>query len=156
MERTCVLLKPDAVHRRLVGEIIGRFERRGFRIAALKLMRLDRALCERFYEAHVGKEFYERLVAFMSSGPVVAVCLEGRGAIEVVRGMLGRTFGAESAPGTIRGDFGLSNRYNLVHASDTPENARRELSLIFADGDYVDFEPSDLPWVYDLTGEAPV
>ena len=156
MERTCVLLKPDAVHRRLVGEIIGRFERKGLRMSALRLMRLDRVLCERFYEVHRGEDFYERLVAFMSSGPVVALCLEGEGAIDVVRTMLGETFGADSPAGTIRGDLALSKRYNLAHGSDSPDSARRELDLIFRDEDYVAFDPCDLGWVYDLTGETPV
>ncbi len=156
MELTCVLLKPDAVQRRLAGEILARFERKGLTLRALRLMRLDRASCERFYEMHKGKKFYEPLVAFMSGDAIVAVCLEGKDAVEVARKMLGPTFGPDAAPGTIRGDFGMSKRYNLVHASDSPESAERELALIFRDDDFVDRTPGDLGWIYDLTGDQPI
>ena len=156
MERTCVLLKPDAVQRRLIGEIVGRFERKGLTIVALELMRLDRERCERFYQAHREQHFYEPLVKFMSGGAIVALCLEGKDAIDVVRRMLGSTFGPDAPAGTIRGDFGMSKRFNLVHGSDSPASAERELAIIFAGRDLVGSDPSDLGWIYDLTGPEPV
>jgi nucleoside-diphosphate kinase len=132
-ERTLVLLKPDAVRRGLVGEILGRFERKGLTLEALELRTLDGETADRHYAEHVERDFYPPLRAFVTSGPLVALVLSGDQAIEVVRGLIGVTDGRKAAPGTIRGDLSLSNRENLVHASDSPESAKRELDLFFPD-----------------------
>jgi len=156
MERTLIILKPDAVQRRLIGEVIQRFEQKGFKIAGLKMMRISESLARRHYAPHEGKDFYEPLVAFMTGAPVVVLLLEGKNAIEIARRMMGKTFGSEADPGTIRGDFGLSNRFNLIHGSDSPEAAERETELFFAPEDIMDYEAADASWVYDLTGPTPV
>lgn len=134
---TLVLIKPDAVRRGLVGEILSRFEKKGLRIRGLKMLKMSRDLAEKLYEAHRGKDFYSPLIEFMTSGPVVAVVLEGESAIEVVRSMIGPTDGTKAPPGTIRGDYSLSNRENLVHASDSKENAEREIKLFFREDELV-------------------
>ncbi|WP_130865109.1 nucleoside-diphosphate kinase [Acidipropionibacterium timonense] len=131
IQRTLVLLKPDAVKRHLIGEIIGRFERKGLTIVALEQRTIDAEMASQHYAEHVGRPYYDGLAAFITSGPLVALVLEGREAISVVRAINGRTDGAQAAPGTIRGDYGLSNQQNLVHASDCPESAAREISLWF-------------------------
>ena len=133
-ERTLVILKPDAVQRGISGEILARFERRGLRIAALRLVKVERALAEKHYEVHKGKFFYEDLVKMISASPVIAFVLEGPNAIAVVRSMVGATRPHEAAPGTIRGDYALVGLRNLVHASDAPETAATEIKLWFADG----------------------
>lgn len=148
MERTLVVIKPDAVQRRLVGEVIARLERKGLRIAACRMRHLDEPTARDLYSVHVGKDFYEPLVAFITSGPLVALAAEGQGAIEVVRTMIGPTFGAEAPPGTVRGDFGLSRRHNLVHASDSPKSARRELAILFDASDFASYDLCDERWVY--------
>lgn len=130
-ERTLVLIKPDGVRRGLAGEILGRFERKGLAIEALDLRTLSAEFADEHYAEHVGKDWYPPLRAFVTSGPLVAVVLSGDQAIEVVRGLIGATDGRKAAPGTIRGDLSLSNRENLVHASDSPESAARELKLFF-------------------------
>jgi nucleoside-diphosphate kinase len=130
-ERTLVLIKPDGVRRGLAGEILGRFERKGLAIEALELRTLSAEFADEHYAEHVGKDWYPPLRAFVTSGPLVAVVLSGDQAIEVVRGLIGATDGRKAAPGTIRGDLSLSNRENLVHASDSPESAARELKLFF-------------------------
>lgn len=131
-DRTLVLLKPDAVERGLVGEIVSRFERKGLRIAAMDLRQLDEATLARHYEEHQGKGFYPDLVAFMSRGPVVALAIEGpEDTWEVVRAMMGTTNPRKAAPGTIRGDLGIEFTENLVHGSDGPESAVRELGIFF-------------------------
>ncbi|RMG06297.1 MAG: nucleoside-diphosphate kinase [Planctomycetota bacterium] len=135
METTLILLKPDCVKRRLIGKVISRFEDKGLRIAGMKLMKMDEELAAKHYEAHVGKPFYAGLVSFMTSDPIVALAVEGPNAIEVCRNMMGATFGFKAAPGTIRGDYGISNQYNLVHGSDSPEAAERELGLFFPGGE---------------------
>ena len=132
-ERSLVLVKPDAVRRGLIGEILGRFERKGLVIEAMVLRAMDAALADRHYADHVEKPFYPPLKAFMTSGPLVALVVSGDEAIEVVRTMVGATDGRKAAAGTIRGDLALSNRENLVHASDSPESAKRELALWFPD-----------------------
>jgi nucleoside-diphosphate kinase len=132
-ERSLVLIKPDAVRRGLVGEIIGRFERKGLTVDAMVLRSMDAALADQHYADHVEKAFYPPLKEFMTSGPLVAVVLSGDEVIEVVRAMIGATDGRKAAAGTIRGDFSLSNRENLVHASDSPDSAKRELQLWFPD-----------------------
>lgn len=130
-QRTFVMVKPDGVERRLVGEIIARFERRGLRMVGLKLLQPDRALAEAHYAVHRGKPFYEELVAFITSGPVVAMALEGPNAIALVRQMMGALRPLEALPGTIRGDFTADVQRNLVHGSDAPETAEAELRLWF-------------------------
>lgn len=156
MERTLVFLKPDAVMRGFVGEVLGRFERKGFLIAGMKMLRLSEDFVRRHYAAHEGKEFYEPLVRYTMSGPVVAVVLVGKDAVAVVRAMMGQTFGCESPPGTIRGDLALSNRFNLVHGSDSPEAAEREIAAFFAPEDLADYEPDATRWIYDQSGPEPV
>ena len=154
MERTLVLLKPDAVQRGLVGEIVARFERKGLKVVGLKLRRFDEALLRRHYAAHAGKPFFDGLVRFMGSGPVVAMALEGKNAIAVTRNLMGKTNCAEAAPGTIRGDFGMSVSFNLVHGSDGPETAVVELALFFPGAEeLVSWTPSEERWVYDVEGE---
>ncbi|GHF35624.1 nucleoside diphosphate kinase [Streptomyces mashuensis] len=131
-QRTLVLLKPDAVQRHLIGEIIGRIERKaGWTISALELRTLDRATLEQHYAEHVGRDFYEPLMGFMSSGPVVALVVEGERVIEGVRALAGPTDPIAAAPGSIRGDFGTITRENLIHASDSPESAEREIKIFF-------------------------
>lgn len=132
-ERTLVLIKPDALRRGLLGEIIGRFERKGLAIEALVLRGMDAALADQHYAEHVDKAFYPPLKEFMTGGPLVAAVISGDQAIEVVRTLVGVTDGRKAAPGTIRGDLSLSNRENLVHASDSPDSAKREIALWFPD-----------------------
>lgn len=131
VERTLVLLKPDAVRRGLVGSIVGRYEAKGLTLAAVELRRIDAAMADRHYSDHVQQPWYPPLREFITSGPLVALVIEGPGAIDVVRAMNGATNAAAAAPGTIRGDLALSNRENLVHASDSQESAAKELGLWF-------------------------
>ena len=151
METTLIILKPDAVQRSLIGRIIGRFEDKGFQIVGVKMMLIDQALAERHYEPHRGKGFYDGLIKFMTSSPVVVLAIRGIGAIEISRKMMGATFGADALPGTIRGDFGVSNSFNLVHGSDSAESARRELGLFFGSGELLDHVRAVEGWVYDLS-----
>ncbi len=134
MESTLVILKPDAVQRGISGEILARFERRGLRFAAMRLLKVERSLAEKHYEVHKGKFFYEDLVKMISASPVIAFVLEGPNAIAVVRSMVGATRPHEAAPGTIRGDYALVGLRNLVHASDAPETAAAEIKLWFPEG----------------------
>ena len=133
MQRTLVLVKPDGVQRGLVGEIISRLERKGLKIVALKMLQMDRAMAERHYDVHRDKPFFSSLVDFITSGPVIAAVIEGQDAVDVVRQMMGETNPLKAAPGTIRGDFGLEVQENLVHGSDSEENAQEEISLFFSD-----------------------
>ena len=134
MDRTLVLVKPDAFARRLTGEIISRMERKGLQIAALKLMTVDEETAKRHYAEHVGKPFFDPLVAFITSGPMVAMILDGPNAIEAARQIIGSTNGLEAAPGSIRGDYAVETRRNLVHGSDSPESAAREIEIYFGAG----------------------
>jgi len=147
METTLVLLKPDCVQRRLVGAILQRFEQKGLRLAAMKLVQPSRQLAERHYAVHKGKPFYDSLLTFLTAGPTVAVVLEGREAVQVVRDMMGKTDGAKSPPGTIRGDFGISVQNNLIHGSDSPDNANLEIGLWFKAEELVAYQPVDSAWV---------
>lgn len=133
-ERSLVLIKPDGVQRLLVGRVVARFEDKGLRLAGLKLVQVDRALAERHYAIHRERPFFEGLVAFITSSPLVAMAVEGPNAIAVVRAMVGATRPWEAAPGTIRGDFALEVGQNLIHASDGPETAATELALWFPEG----------------------
>src|SRR5215813_1470574 len=139
MQQTLVLLKPDCVQRRLVGALIGRFEQKGLRLVALKFVAASRALAEKHYAVHKGKPFYESLLSFLTSGPTVALVWEGREAVAVGRNLMGVTDGAKAPPGTVRGDFALSVQNNLVHGSDSPENAATEIALWFKNEELVNF-----------------
>jgi nucleoside-diphosphate kinase len=130
-EKTLVLVKPDGVRRGLVGQILSRFESKGFTIEAMKLQTVDKQLADQHYGEHVEKAWYPELREFITSGPLVALILSGDEAITVVRGIVGATDGRKAAPGTVRGDFSLSNQENLIHASDGPESAAREIALWF-------------------------
>ncbi len=147
MQRTLILLKPDCVHRRLVGAITQRFEQKGLRLAGLKLVQASRELAEKHYAVHKGKSFYDSLLQFLTSGPTVAMVWEGREAVAVARAMMGVTDGAKSPPGTIRGDFGISVQNNLIHGSDSPENASAEVALWFKPEELVGYQPVDAAWV---------
>ena len=156
MEQTLVIIKPDGVQRRLLGGIISRFEQKGFRIVAMKMARICESLAREHYAVHEGKDFYEPLIGYMTAGPVVLLVLEGIAAIDIVRRLTGPTFGADAAAGTIRGDLAVSKRYNLVHASDSAESAGTEIALFFKDEELLDYEMSDLGWVYDMTSAEPI
>lgn len=147
MERTLVLIKPDALQRGLAGELLSRLERRGLKIVALRLMRLDEALARRHYAEHEGKPFLESLVRFITSGPLIAAVFEGPNAVELVRRLMGATDPQQAEPGTIRGDFGLYIQFNLIHGSDSREAARREINLFFDESDILTWERSVDPWV---------
>jgi nucleoside-diphosphate kinase len=155
MDTTLIILKPDAVQRGLIGRIIGRFEDKGFQVVGAKLMRISEELAARHYEAHREKPFYAGLVRFMTGSPVLVLALRGVGAVEICRKMMGATFGSKAEPGTIRGDFGLSNSFNLIHGSDSPEAARRELGLFFSDGEIIEYEREVDRWVYDFSSGRP-
>ena len=146
-ERTLVLVKPDGVQRQLVGRILARYEERGLKLVGLKLVTVDRDLAERHYAVHRAKPFFEGLVEFITSGPLVALALEGPNAIAVVRAINGATRPHEAAPGTIRGDFALETAQNIVHASDGPETATTELDLWFDAAELVDYERDIDRWV---------
>jgi nucleoside-diphosphate kinase len=147
MQRTLIICKPDCVQRRLVGEVLRRFEAKGLRIAALKFLQVDRPLAEKHYGEHQGKPFFEGLIGFITGGPVAVGVLEGPEAITVVRGMLGKTNGLEAAPGTIRGDFSISKQNNLVHGSDSPESAEREIKLWFRPEEIASYTIAGSEWV---------
>src|SRR5438034_1725397 len=147
MQRTLILLKPDCVQRRLVGTITQRFEQKGLRLAGLKLVKASRDLAEKHYAVHKGKPFYDSLLSFLTSGPTVAMVWEGREAVTVARTIMGVTDGTKAAPATIRGDFALSIQNNLVHGSDSPENAATEIALWFLPNELVNYTPTDAPWV---------
>ncbi|MCR4404057.1 MAG: nucleoside-diphosphate kinase [Candidatus Acetothermia bacterium] len=147
VERTFVMLKPDGVQRGLVGEIISRLERKGLKIVALKMIHLDRALAERQYEVHRGKHFFNELVEFVTSSPVVALVVEGEEAIKVVRKLMGATNPFEAEPGSIRGDFGLDLTKNLIHGSDSAETAKREIALFFREEELLDYDLSSEAWM---------
>jgi nucleoside-diphosphate kinase len=149
MQRTLVIFKPDCVQRRLVGQILDRFEAKGLRIAALRLLQVDRALGEKHYAEHQGKPFFEGLIQFITGGPVVVGVLEGNEAIAVVRSMLGATNGVAAAPGSIRGDFSISKQNNLIHGSDSEASAQREIALWFKPGDVVNYTIDGSRWIFD-------
>jgi len=146
-ERTFVLLKPDAVQRALVGEIVGRFERRGLKLVAMKMLRVTRSLGETYYAEHKGKSFFEPLMSYITAGPVVAMVLEGDGAIAAVRRMMGKTNSAEAEPGTIRGDLALTIGRNMIHGSDSPESAKREIPLFFKPDELHPYSRIDETWL---------
>ncbi len=148
MERTLVILKPDAVQRGLIGEIIGRLERRGLKIIGMKLMQIDEALARRHYGVHEGKPFFPGLIRYITSAPVVVMVLEGTNAIEVVRGTMGATNPAKAAPGTIRADLGVEMGRNLIHGSDGPDTAAQEITLFFGE-ELVPWQRDTDPWIFE-------
>jgi len=147
MERTLVLLKPDAVQRHLVGEILGRFERKGLKVVGLKLVQASKALAEQHYAVHKERPFYGSLISFLTSGPTVAVVLEGREAVAATRNLMGSTDGVKAPVGTVRGDYAISVQNNLVHGSDSVENAQAEIALWFKADELVTWTPVDSAWV---------
>ena len=148
MERTFVMVKPDGVQRGLIGEIIGRFEGRGIKLAGLKLMQLSPQLAAEHYQEHEGKSFFDGLISFITSGPAVAMVLEGENVVAMVRAMMGATDPQDSAPGTVRGDFGISIDKNIIHGSDSPHSAAREIDLFFAPGEIIDYALELDRWVF--------
>ncbi|HXW52314.1 MAG TPA: nucleoside-diphosphate kinase [Candidatus Acidoferrales bacterium] len=150
MERTLILAKPDALQRALVGEIVSRFERRGLRIVGMKLMRVSTALAQEHYKEHAGKPFFKGLVDYITTCPIVAMVVEGPRAIEIARASIGATNPAQAAPGSIRGDLGVSIGRNLVHGSDSVESAQREVALFFKPDELLDYARATDPWILEL------
>jgi nucleoside-diphosphate kinase len=146
-EQTLIIIKPDAVGRHLTGRIIARLERKGFKIAAAKFTRITEELAELLYAAHKGKPFFAKTVRYISSGPSLVMVWQGERIIETARKIIGATFGYEAEPGTIRGDFSCSGRYNLVHGSDSPQSARREIELFFQPEEIIDWRCDDRAWL---------
>jgi len=147
MERTLILFKPDAVQRRLAGRLLTRLEEKGLKIVGLKMLRVTKELSAKHYAEHVTKPFYPLLEEFITSGPVVALCAEGPQAVAVVRGMMGPTNGAQAAPGTIRGDFGVSRQMNLMHGSDSVEAAQKEIAVYFKPEELLEYTSTLAGWV---------
>jgi nucleoside-diphosphate kinase len=155
MEQTLIIFKPDAVQRGLIGRIMSRFEDKGLKVIGAKFMQISPELAAVHYEVHQERPFYAGLVDFMTSSPVMVLALEGVGAIAMCRSMMGATFGSQADAGTIRGDFGVSNSFNLIHGSDSPEAAERELDLFFQEGEILDWNRASEGWIYDLSSEEP-
>jgi nucleoside-diphosphate kinase len=149
MERSLIILKPDAVQRGLIGPILTRIEQRGLRIVGMKLMQIDESLARRHYAIHEGKAFFDSLITYITSGPVVVLVVTGKNIIEIVRSMVGATNPVKAAPGTIRGDFALEIGRNLIHASDSPENGEMEVSLFFRPEELVEMHRSTDQWIYE-------
>lgn len=149
MERTLVILKPDAVQRGLIGPIIARLEQRGLKIVAMKMIQMDEPLARRHYAVHEGKPFFETLVAYITSAPVVLMVIEGEGVVQMVRQTVGATDPAKAAPGTIRGDFGLAIGRNLIHASDSPETGREEVALFFDESEILSWKRDTDRWILE-------
>ncbi len=149
MERTLLIVKPDGVVRGLVGEVISRVERRGLKLVAMKMLRLSRGVAEKHYAEHREKPFFQELVGYITSAPVVVAVVEGKNAVRVVRRMVGATSPAEAEPGSIRGDLALDIGRNVVHASDSPEAAEREIALFFSPEEILSYSRADEPWVYE-------
>lgn len=149
MERTLIIVKPDGVQRGLIGKVVTRIEEKGLDLVGGKLMCVSRELAEKHYAEHVGKPFYEGLVAYITCGPVFVMAVEGPSAVAVMRAMVGVTDGRKSPPGTIRGDFGLSVQYNLVHGSDSVESAQREIGLFFRPDELLDSRRDVVRWIWE-------
>ncbi|MDR3282130.1 MAG: nucleoside-diphosphate kinase [Candidatus Methanoplasma sp.] len=149
VERTYLMVKPDGVQRGLCGEIVSRFEKKGLKLVAAKFTAISKATAESHYGEHKGKKFYDSLISYMTSGPVLAMVWEGDGAVAVCRGIMGKTNPQESAPGTIRGDFGMVTGMNLIHGSDSPESAAREISLFFRPEELMAYGRSADAWIYE-------
>jgi len=149
MERTFVMIKPDGVQRSIIGQVMGCFENKGLKLVAAKFMRIDEALASKHYGEHVGKPFYESLVKFITSGPVLAMVWEGENSITTVRAVVGKTNPSDAGPGTIRGDFGMTTGRNIIHASDSPTSAEREINLFFQEKEILEYTRIDEVWVYE-------
>lgn len=147
MERTFLMVKPDAVHRGLIGKVIARLEQKGLKLIGLKMLHIDKQLAEKLYDVHRERDFFSILVNFVTSGPIVVTVWEGDNAISVVRTVIGATKSYEALPGTIRGDFGLSLTMNIVHASDSPERAGYEMRLFFSEEELVKYTKPDVEWL---------
>jgi nucleoside-diphosphate kinase len=148
MERSLVLIKPDAMQRGLAGEIISRLEKNGLKIVAMKMLHMDKNLAQRHYAIHKGKAFFEDLVNFITSSPLIAIVFQGKNAVEVIRQMMGETDPAKAQPGTIRGDFGIDIGHNLVHGSDSLENAAKEIDLFFSAEEIFNYDRELDTWIY--------
>jgi len=155
-EAALVIIKPDAVQRGLIGEIIGRLEQKGLKVVALKMVQVSEEQARRLYAVHEGKHFHDPLLRFIRSAPVVVVAVEAKDACAVIRRLLGGTNSAEAEPGTVRGDLGLSHRFNLVHASDSPETAREELGIFFEPDDLLTYDRALDGWIYDYSTGEPI
>jgi len=149
MERTYLMVKPDGVQRSLVGEIVSRFEKRGFKLAGLKMLRISRALAEKHYGEHRDKPFFTPLVDYITSGPVVAMVIEGKDAVSAARDMMGATNPLKAAPGTIRGSYGIDIGRNIIHGSDSPESAAREIGLFFKEDELIEYTRAQEGWIYE-------
>lgn len=149
MERTYLMVKPDGVQRNLIGEIIARFEKKGFKIVGLKMLRISRELAEKHYGEHVGKPFFKPLVDYIISGPVVALVIEGKDAVSAARDMMGATNPLKAAPGTIRGSYGIDIGRNVIHGSDSPASAQREISLFFKEDELIEYSREVDKWIYE-------
>ncbi|MBB6674140.1 nucleoside-diphosphate kinase [Cohnella nanjingensis] len=147
MERTYLMVKPDGVERGLIGEMVGRLERKGLKLVGAKLMKVTPEQAARHYAEHHGKDFYVRLIAFITSGPVFAMVWEGDQAVGAARQLIGKTNGLEAAPGTIRGDFALHTNYNLIHGSDSHDNAEREIGIFFSEHELVSYDKAIQVWI---------
>jgi len=149
MERTYLMIKPDGVQRGLCGDIVSRFEKKGLKLTAMKLMQIPKETAENHYGEHKGKKFYDSLIAYITSGPVLAMVWEGENAVSVCRNMMGKTNPQESAPGTIRGDFGMVTGVNIIHGSDSPESAAREISIFFKPEELMTYDRVMDKWIYE-------
>jgi len=149
MERTYLMVKPDAVQRGLMGEIVASFEKKGLKLVAMKFMKIPKATAEKHYGEHKGKKFYDPLISYITSGPVLAMVWEGEDAVNVCRNMMGKTNPKESAPGTIRGDYGMQTGRNIIHGSDSVESAEREISIFFSPGELVEYQRTTDEWIYE-------
>lgn len=147
MEQTFLMIKPDGVQRGLIGEIVSRFEKKGLQLVAAKFMRLDQRLAEAHYAEHAGRPYYEPLIAFITSAPVFAMVWQGDGVIALTRALIGKTDALQAAPGTIRSDYAVHTNFNLIHGSDSSENAEREISLYFTPEELVDYEQTIQRWI---------
>ncbi|MGD8500536.1 MAG: nucleoside-diphosphate kinase [Phycisphaerales bacterium] len=147
-ERTLIIIKPDAIQRHLAGQIIARLEKKGFKLVAAKFTQISEDLARQHYAAHQNQPFFERAVKFLASAPSLVMVWEADGILDMVRKMIGDTFGYDAQPGTIRGDFGCSQRYNLIHGSDSPESAQGEIQSFFTPDEVVDYELSAARWLY--------
>lgn len=148
MEKTFIMIKPDGVQRNLVGEIISRFEKKGLKLVAMKMLYISRSMAEEHYQEHVGKSFFEELVSFITSGPVVAMVWEGLEVIPLAREMMGKTNPSVAAPGTIRGDYAIFTGNNVVHGSDSPQSAEREINIFFKTEELINYKKDQNHWVY--------
>ncbi|MHC4455554.1 MAG: nucleoside-diphosphate kinase [Planctomycetota bacterium] len=147
-ERTLIIIKPDGIQRHLAGEIIGRLEKKGLKLVAAKFMQISEEQARQLYAVHQSKRFFEELVKYLPSAPVLIMVWEAEGIIDMVRKMIGATFGYDAVPGTIRGDFSCSRTYNLIHGSDSPESAEQEIKLFFSPAEITDYELTNTNWLY--------